>query len=359
MLAHDWLVGLRGGELVLDRLAQLFGPTTIHTLVSDGRPLTEAIDACRVAASPLQRLPGASGRLRRWYFPLMPWAVERLRVEPCDLVISTSSAVMKSIQPPPGARHLCYCHSPARYVWGQTDDYRGGSLGAVRAWGLRRMRRRFRAWDRRTAERVTRFVANSEHTAQRIASAYGREAAVVHPPVRTDLFTPDSGTPREDWLLVVSALEPYKRVDLAIEAARRGGWRLRIAGAGSQRSALDRVAPPGVELLGRVDDEALVGLYRRARALLYPQQEDFGITAIEAQATGCPVIALAAGGALDTVTEQTGVLFLEQTADAIVDAVRRLDRSAIDPAACRANAERFGEDVFDRRMMEEVGEMLT
>lgn len=358
-LAHDWLVGMRGGERVLDRLAQQFGPTTLYTLVDDRRPLSPAISACRTVTSPLQRLPGAAGRWRRRYLPLYAWAVGRLRVEPCDLLISTSSAVMKSIRPPAGTPHLCYCHSPARYLWEQTSDYGRGRGGIARRLGLGLVGGPFRRWDRRTASRVTRFLANSRHTAARIDRCYGRDADVVYPPVRTTYFTPDNSVPREDWLLVVAALEPYKRVELVIEAANRAGRSLRITGDGSQRRALADRAGPTVTLLGRVDDAHLRDLYRRARALVFPQVEDFGIVAVEAQATGCPVIAQARGGALETVTPRTGVLFEHATADGIVEAADRLDAEPPDPVACRANAERFAEAVFDDAIARHVESMLA
>ncbi len=357
-LAHDWLVGLRGGERVLDRLARLFGPTNLYTLVNDGRSLTEAISACRVVTSPLQRFPGAAARWRRYYLPLMPWAVGRLQVGPCDLLISTSSAVMKSIKPPPGTPHLCYCHSPARYIWGQTAAYAAGSGGRLRSLGLRAVRRPFQRWDRASSDRVTKFLANSIHTARRVSLCYGREADVVYPPVRTKWFTTDPSVAREDWLAVVAALEPYKRTELAIQAANRTGIKLKIAGHGSQFEALRGLAGPTVEMLGRVDDRTLRDVYRRARALVFCQAEDFGLTAVEAQASGCPVIAYAAGGALESVTPLTGVFFGEQTVEALIDAVAALDRMEIDPAACRRNAERFSEDNFDRAMIQKALSLL-
>ncbi len=341
---------------MLDRLAQLFGPTTLYTLVDDGRPLTDAIAACDVVTSPLQRLPGAAGRWRRYYLPLMPWAVGRLHVEPCEMLISTSSAVMKSITPPAGARHICYCHSPARYLWDLSDDYAHGAGGRVRTLGLRAMRQPFQRWDRRTADRVDVFVANSRFTAERIRRCYGRDSRVIHPPVRTDTFTPGDGGVRDNALLVVSALEPYKRVDLVIDAANRAKIPLTVAGDGSQRRALAERAGPTVTMLGRVSDDELIGLYRRARAMVFPQCEDFGITAVEAQACGCPVIAFGAGGAVETVTPSTGVLFDEQTVESLLSAIDAFDAAGIDPADCRANAERFSEAVFDQRMRAIVDE---
>lgn len=357
-LAHDWLVGMRGGEHVLDRLAQLFGPTELYTLVDDGRPMTDAIRACSVVTSSLQHLPGASGRFRRWYLPLMPWAVERLDVAPCDLLISTSSAVMKSIRAPRGTPHVCYCHSPARYFWEQTDEYASGAGGRVRSLGLRLMRRRFQRWDCATAKRVDRFIANSAHTAARIMRCYGRESHVVYPPVRTEFFTPDVRVQREDWLLVVSALEPYKKTELVIEAANRAGFSLKIAGSGSQVKRLAALAGPTVEMLGRVSDEALRELYRRAKALVFPQMEDFGIIAVEAQAAGCPVVAFAAGGALETVNDETGVFFREQSTSALIDAVEEARVKRFDAFKCRASAERFSEAAFDEAMLRHAHEAL-
>ncbi len=361
VLAHDWLVGLRGGERVLDRIARLVGPTDLYTMVDDGRPLTEAISACSPIVSPLQRLPGAAGRLRRHYLPLMPWAVGRLKVGPCDLVISTSSAFIKSIRPPAGAAHLCYCHSPARYIWEQTEDYAHGSGGRSRSLGLRLLGPSLRRWDRATAKRVTRFLANSAHTAARIRRCFDRDAEVVYPPVRTNFFTPEADPEhaRENWYLVVSALEPYKRTDLVIEAANRARLALKVVGGGSQHQTLESLAGPTVELLGRVDDEQLRALYRRARALIFPQAEDFGIVALEAQACGCPVIAYARGGALETVTEATGVFFERHAVDDLIDAIERLEPEHDRTAACRSQAERFSEEAFDRAMAAQISALLS
>ncbi len=364
VLAHDWLVGMRGGERVLERLAARFGPTDLMLLVDDGRPHAPAIDACPRHVSPLQRIPGGAGRLRRHLLPLMPWAVERLRPRPCRLLLSTSSAVMKSIRPPDGAVHVCYCHSPARYAWDQAADYAVGRGGLVRRAGLAVVGPRFRRWDRRTASRVHVLVANSRHTADRIRRCWGRDARVVAPPVRTDRFTPGSG-PRESWFLVVAALEPYKRTDLAIEAALRLGVPLRIVGDGSQREALAQRAREGrrrgatIDLLGRVDDDELQALYRTAAGLVFPQVEDFGIVPVEALACGCPVVAVGRGGALDTVDESVGTLAGEQTVDAIADGMRRLLERPPDPAACRARAERFSGPRFDAAMDAVVADALA
>lgn len=374
-LAHDWLCGFRGGEAVLDRIAQLIGhefpqssPPRLYVMTNDRRPMTPAIDALRTTSSFLSRIPGGDTRLRRWLLPLYSHAVDSLSArlaadharEPIDLLISTSSAAIKGLRPPPGVPHLCYCHSPARYIWSQSDQYAGGLRGV----GLRLARDRFRQWDRTTAAHVTQFVANSTHTAREIQRCFGREASVIHPPVRTDYFTPDPATPRDDFWLCVGALEPYKRVDLAIAAAQLAGRRLIVVGSGSHQRALRTLAPRSAEFRGRISDDQLRDLYRRASVLLFPQVEDFGIVAVEAQACGLPVIAAAAGGALDSVIhEKTGELVRDPSPGNLAAAASRVGEQVLsDPRdleeRCRGNAERFGASVFDDRMRKMIVSLL-
>ncbi len=363
-LVHDWLCGFRGGEQVLERIARLVldghQPAGLFTMFDDGRPLARAIDEVRarvgVTTTGLNRLPD---RARRWLLPLYPRAVgelsravarEHLR-RPIDLVISTSSAAVKGLAPPKGVPHLCCCFAPARYLWSRREDYSGG----LRGLGLRLVGARLRVWDRRTAANVTAFIGISEHVRAEIRRCYGRDSALVHPPVRTEFYTPDPSVRRLDFWLVVSALEPYKRVDLAIEAANRARRRLVIAGAGSQAARLARLAGPTVSFAGRVSDEELRRLYRSASVFLYPQVEDFGITSVEAQSCGLPVVALRAGGALDTVVDgRTGAFFDRQTPEALAEAAQRVPRGLSAGRACRENAERFGEASFDRAMLREI-----
>lgn len=364
-LAHDWLVGLRGGELVLDRIARAvrehFDPAGLWTMFDDGRPLTPAIDGLGKHVSGLNRFPAGA---RRWLLAQYPSAVRGLSRDlarahaerPIDLVVSTSSAAIKGLEPPPGVAHLCYCHAPARYLWGQRREYARGSV--LRRAGLAAFGPSLRAWDVRTAAHVTRFLANSTHTAGEIRRVYGCDADVVHPPVRAGYFTPDPNVEREDFWVVAGALEPYKRADLAIEAAIRADRRLVVVGDGSQATRLRQLAhgAHNIEFLGRVPDEDLRDLYRRARCLIHPQVEDFGIIAVEAQACGCPVVALRAGGALDTVREGvTGVFFDDPTPDAVV---RAADACPADATACRAHAETFAEDRFDSRILDVIAQTM-
>jgi len=367
-LAHDWLAGLRGGEHVLDAIAVALTRagaevSTLLVMFDDGRPLTPAIDAIPRIVSPIGRLGGLSIRARRHMLPLYPWAVGRLsrslhalhERRPVDLVVSTSSAAIKGLDAPAGVPHLCYVHSPPRYLWSQGEAYGRSSL--LTRLGLAATGPWLRRWDASSALRPSRLLANSAHTSALIRTAWRRDSQVLHPPVRTDLFGEAPTVARDGSWLVVCALEPYKRVDLAIEASRLAGTRLVIVGDGSLAASLRRAAPANVEFRGRVDDATLRGLYAKSSALIHPQIEDFGIVAVEAQAAGLPVVAMAAGGALETVIEGvTGAFFREQDPRAIVEAAGRVPRHA-DPA-CRELAGRFSTARFMSSFMAVVADML-
>ncbi len=368
-LVHDWLCGYRGGEAVLERLARLVldhaVPAGLWVMLDDRRPVAPAIDALPRHTSILQDIPFASGPLRRHLLPLYPRAIsdisdqlERVhRAAPIDLVISTSSAAAKGVRPPAGVPHLCYCHTPPRYLWSQPEQY--ARAGFTTRLGLRLCGPVLRRWDSATAVHVTRFLANSHHTAREISRRYNRDSRVLFPPVRTDYFTPDPAAFREDFWLLAGALEPYKRTDLGIDAALLAGRPVVIAGTGTQLAHLRaRYRNLPVRFLGRVPDDGLRDLYRRAALLVFPQVEDFGIVAVEAQACGLPVLARGAGGALDTVIEgQTGALFDFPTPHAMVDATARLPDSAA--LLCRHNSLRFSEDRFDREILDEIRGLVS
>ncbi len=403
-LVHDWLNGMRGGEKVLEALCEIFPQATIFTLFLERDRLSPALAARHIVESPLARLPGAR-RCYRHLLPLMPWAVERLATHPFDLVISTSHCVAKSINPPPRGLHICYCFTPMRYMWDLFDDYfppapladifapeSGWRQWAqvFRAWATRKaagaLRPRLQRWDRATAARADCFVAISKHIASKIQRFYGRSAQVLYPPADTDFFTPPEnpdamrhrrGRPAregnngeeahngddnggDDFDLVVSALVPYKRVGHAIAAAIAAGRRLVIIGEGPERRRLEAMAGPGIEFWGRVDAETLRSAYRRARVLLYPQEEDFGISAVEAQACGCPVVALGRGGALETVRDgETGILYSEPTPEALARALEDFNPAQFDPAACRRQAELFDRPRFLREMRQCIESALA
>lgn len=362
-LVHDWLTGMRGGEKLLERVARRWPEAPIHTLVWKRGAVSAAIESHPIRTSFLQRLPDAERRYR-WYLPLFPAAIESLDLSGYDVVVSTSHAVAKSARTRPGALHLSYVMTPMRYVWELESQYfpPGRFPWPLSAY-VRGTCARLRRWDAATAARPTRVIAISRTIADRIRRHWNREASVIYPPVELAGLTPAAG-PR-DYYLLAGAFAPYKRADLAIEACRRAGRRLVISGSGQDEARLRRIAGPDVEFRGWVSDAGLVELYRGARALLFPGEEDFGIVPVEAMACGCPVIAYGRGGALETVGAGTdagalaavaaggvarapgGVLFGEQSAAGLLAAIERLERERFEPEALHAAARPFDAARFD------------
>ena len=376
-LVHDWLTGMRGGERVLEALLDLFPRAEIFTLIHRPETVSSQIEARTIHTSFVDDLPFAHGPYR-YLLPLFPWAVESFDLEGFDLVISSSHCVAKGARPPSGVPHLCYCHTPMRYVWDQYQAYFGpgrasvpvrAAIAALAPW--------LRRWDLASAGRVDRFVANSACVGDRIRRHYGRTSVVVYPPVDLQRFT--SAPVREDFYLVLGALVPYKRVDRAVEACNRLSRPLVVAGVGSERSRLAKVAGPGISFLGSVTDAEVVDLLSRCRAFLLPGEEDFGITAVEAQAAGAPVIAYGKGGALETVIgvehngeapcrsgedathdalQPTGVFFHEPSPEGLMAAIERFESQDFSVEALRASAARFGSERFKREMTSQVHELL-
>jgi len=367
VLAHDWLTGMRGGERVLAELCRLFPDAPLYTLLREPGAVSELIEARRIVCSPLQRLPPALRRRYRWLLPLMPAAVEALRLPPCDLVLSTSHCAIKAVRPPAGARHLSYVFTPMRYVWDQSEAYFGQSRAGR---GVRALAGAgaplLRAWDARTASRVDRFVAISRTVQDRIARAYGREAGLVYPPVELDRFRPSPSPGPAGYYLMVTAFAPYKRVDVALEAFGRLGRPLKVVGGGQQAERLRPLFGGPVEWLGPRADAEVAELYAGCRAFVMPGEEDFGITPLEAQASGRPVIALGKGGVLETVLPlggaeaPTGVLY-DGEVDGLMEAVRRFEsaEAAFRPEVCRRQAERFAPERFRREILAEVQGLLA
>jgi len=361
-LVHDWLITWRGGEKVLAAMARRFPDATIYTLFHDAAAMPPELSSHRVVASFLDRLPGARQR-HRFMLPMMPAAIRSLEVEPVDLVISSSHCVAKSIRVPAGAKHLSYVHAPLRYMWDRFDDYFGPERASpmVRAAAVA-LRPSLQAWDVLTAAGVDRFVANSRHVAAQIAERYHRHASVLPPAVELERFTAGSleGTGQGGYFLLLGALAPYKRVDLAIEAFRQLGAPLWLAGSGQAQDRVLRDVPPNVRVLGQVSDAELPKMYRNSRALIFPGLEDFGLTPLEMMATGRPVIAFRGGGALETVTPATGVFFDAQTAPSLIEAVTRFDEweRGFSPAAARTQALRFNERVFLEGLEHEIRELM-
>jgi glycosyltransferase involved in cell wall biosynthesis len=353
-LLHDYLVqGVRGAERVLAALHELYPDAPVYTLLYDEEPMRPLCAGWEVRPSFLQRLPGAR-RLYRRLLPLMPRATESLPLAEYDLLLSTSSAWVKSVRFRPDAVHVCYCHSPARFLWFWSDEYLrtmpGGRLARALARG---MLGRLRRWDRATCDRPTQYLANSRLCQGRIREYYGRDSALIYPPVDTDRFLPQDRD--GDYFLTVSALNPYKRVDLAVAACTRLNLPLVVVGEGPERARLQALAGPSVRLLGRCEEDQVRELVVGCRAFLMPQEEDFGIAAVEAQSAGRPVIAYAAGGALETILpDETGLFFPAQTPDSLLDALQRFGRTQFDKGRIRQNALRFSKQRFQQEYQAEV-----
>jgi glycosyltransferase involved in cell wall biosynthesis len=369
-LVHDWLTAMRGGEKCLEVLCRRFPGARLFTLVHARGATSPAIERMRITTSFLQRLPGAV-RHYRYLLPLMPTAVGRLAIPAdVDLVVSLSHAVAKGVRPPPGVPHVCYCFTPMRYAWHRRGDYfvRSGRFPQTTVAAVRdRLLDWVRDWDRATADRVTHFVAISRTVARRIEECYNRPSRIIYPPVDTGFYTPSETPPTgEPFYVCVSALVPYKRIDLAIEACNRLRRRLVVIGDGPERRRLQRLAGPTVRLAGWVSNEAVRDQLRRARALLFPANEDFGIVPLEAHACGTPVVAFGQGGATETVLQAgvagrgTGLLFDQQTPESLAEAVERLEAHPewFDPQLARRQAERFGLVRFERELLGYLDEVF-
>jgi len=364
-IVHDWLTGMRGGEKCLERACRLFPEAQIFTLLHRPQSTSPVIERMPITTSFLARLPGAL-RYYRYLLPLMPRAVESLRLPTnVDAVLSFSHAVAKSVRVPQGIPHLCYCFTPMRYAWHMRAEYFQPPLAVpasrvvpraistVRDYVLDRLQR----WDAETSDRVDQFIAVSREVQARIQAAYDRHANVIYPPVDVEYFTP-TDLPREDYYLCVSALVPYKRLDMAIAACRQLGRRLVIVGDGPDRRRLLGMAGGEVSLVGWQSRGVLRDHYRRCRGLLFPGHEDFGIVPVEAQACGAPVIALGRGGTLESIREPidsspgSGRFFSETTTDSLVEAILAFEQSSHSfcPQIARENAERFDAGRFDREL---------
>jgi len=345
-LVHDWLTGMRGGEKVLESICRLFPDAPLYTLVHDRQSVSRLIEGRPIHTSVIQQLPQAVRRYRE-YLPLFPMAIEQFDFDDVDLIVSTSHCAAKSVVKTGRAVHLCYCHSPMRYAWDQFDAYFGPErLGKWPSAVARHVMAWLARWDRDTAHRVDMYLANSHYVAGRIARYYNRQATVLHPPVDTDFFTPNGVAPAPDFL-VVSALVPYKRLDIAIDAANRAGAPLVVVGSGPDEARLRARAGATVTFVGTLEGEALRDRYRRARAVLLPGEEDFGIVPVEAMACGRPVIALGTGGATETVVPGVTGQLVEPGVDAFAAALRGFDDTAFDPVAIRKHAEGFATARFE------------
>ncbi|MDI6869833.1 MAG: glycosyltransferase family 4 protein [Bacillota bacterium] len=358
-IVHDWLANMGGAERVVWALHELYPEAPVFTLVHNPARLPEKFRELDVRTSFLQKIPGAKSKYQ-WLLPLMPVAIEQFDLAGYDVVISSSHACAKGVITRPEALHICYCHTPMRYAWEFYHQYleqeQVGRLGRAL---IAPVMTNLRLWDYASAQRVDHFVANSRAVAARIRKHYRREATVIHPPVDTAQF---ACGPREDFFLVVSRLVGYKRIDLAVEAFRQLDLPLVIIGEGSQSGTLKKSAGPNITFLGRQPDEVVRDYFSRCRAFIFPGEEDFGLTPVEAQAAGRPVIAYGRGGVLDTVLPgETGILFSEQTPESLAAAVREFLQveSRFSPERIRNHAEAFDRSAFKEKMAVLVNRLYT
>jgi glycosyltransferase involved in cell wall biosynthesis len=352
-LAHDYLLVMRGAERTFAAMTALYPSAPIFTLLYDEQGTGGRFQGRSITTSSLQRLGVGQSGFRR-LLPLYPIAARRMHVPDCDVLLSSSSAFAHGIPAPAGAIHLCYCHAPFRYAWYEQERALSETPRILR--GLMRLQlRRMRKWDLAASGDVDLYLANSELTRERIRLFYGRDAPIVHPPVETHRFSVrESG----EHLLVVSELVRHKRVHVALEAAKRTGTPIKIVGSGPEHEALHR-AYPDAEFLGRASDAQIAELFGTARAVIMPAREEFGITAVEAQAAGRPVIAAAEGGALETVLDsETGILATLDDPESFAQAIRDLDSFGFRSERAVANAERFSVEAFQRRIAAQVDEAL-
>jgi len=352
-LIHYWLVGMRGGERVLERIARLYPDADIFTHVVDPRAISPELAAREIKTSFIAKLPRAT-RMYQSYLPLMPMALEQLDLRGYDLVISSESGPAKGVIAPPDALHVCYCHSPMRYLWDHYHPYRE-SAGKLSRTMMPVLCHYLRNWDATSSRRVDSFMANSRFIQHRIKRAWGAESDVVHPPVPVDLYhRAQEVTPRYLW---VGQLIPYKRPDLAVDAFTRLGLPLLVVGDGDLAPDLRKRAGPNIEFVTKLPFDELRRCYAESRALVFTAEEDFGIVPVEANAAGRPVIAYGRGGVLDSIVkERTGLFFREQSVEALIDAIERFEAwlPQFDPAEAMDNVRRFAPEQFDQGFLAAV-----
>jgi glycosyltransferase involved in cell wall biosynthesis len=361
-LVHDWLTGMRGGEKCLEAFCELFPQADLYTLIYLPQRVSPAIRSLKVHPSWLNRLPKVQDYYR-YCLPLFPTAIERFDLENYDLVLSSSHCVAKGAFPH-RSLHISYIHAPMRYVWDMYHAYFGPDSAWLARAGMFFWRRYLQAWDRRSSERVDFFLANSRNVADKIKALYGREATVIHPPVDFERFY--VAREQSPYYLLVSALVPYKRIDLAVAAFNGLKLPLKIVGDGPLRKKLETMAGPKIEFLGWIDHGALPSLYASCQAVIFPGEEDFGIVPVEAQASGRPVIAYGRGGVLDSViplspaddaaappAKPTGIFFPELSAESLMEAVRFFQKTKhmFDPTSIRKQASRFSRDRFKAQIL--------
>ena len=370
---------MRGGEKCLEIICQLYPTADLFTLLHIPGKVSSIIESHRIHTSFIQKLPFSKSKYR-YYLPLMPFAIEKFDLKEYDLILSSSHCVAKSVKLRAKSLHICYCHTPMRYIWDQFDQYFGAGksswiteklMNFIRPW--------LQDWDVKTSHRVNNFIANSRHVQKRIKKYYGKDATVIYPPVDTELFTPATTENKGDYFLTLSAFAPYKRLDLAVAAFNQLGIPFFVIGEGQDEKRLKEMAKPNIHFEGWLDISQIRSHFNRCRAFVFCGEEDFGITPLEAQAMGKPVIAFGRGGALETVIpdnrswkpetgipqastyQPTGVFFYEQTPEALINAIKHFEsiEPQFDSVAIRNHAQKFDSSVYTKRMKNFIQGKIT
>lgn len=357
-LVHDYLTNEGGAEKVLEVLQSTFPNSPIYTLIYDQKKFGKFFNAQKIRTSFIQYLPFAKRSLA-WYLPLMPAATESYDLSEFDVVISSSSAFAKGVITKPGTTHFCYCHTPTRYLWSETHNYlKNLKINFLIKKILPISLSKLRQWDRLAADRVDYFIANSKEVQKRIKKYYGRDSVVIYPPVETNKFSISHKI--ENYFLTGGRLVPYKRFDLTVETFNRLGIKLKIFGDGPNFNELRKKARPNIEFLGHINDKQKIELLKNCLAFIHPQVEDFGITAVEAMASGRPVIAYNAGGALETVIDgQTGKFFNEQSWEALADVIIRFKPENFNPQFIKQHAANFDTKIFKQKILNYIKEKIS
>ena len=354
-IIHYWLHSMRGGERVVEALCELFPEADIYTHIVDRSKLSESINRHKINTTFISKLPFARSQYQK-YLPFMPRALEELDLTQYDLVISSESGPAKGVITRPDSLHVCYCHSPMRYIWDLYPHYLG-SAGFLARQAFPGIAHRLRTWDVTSAARVDQFIANSNFVKQRINKFYRRDSAVIHPPVSVSSFAEARTAGAGEYYLAAGELVGYKRFDLVVDAFSKLGLPLKIIGDGEQSNALRKRAGETIEFLGRVDFAELKRRFGECKALIFPGEEDFGIVPVEVMAPGRPVVAVGRGGALDTIIDgETGILFQEQSVDALIAAIQRFEASSFDPDHIQRHAQHFSKEIFKQRFLDLLGE---
>lgn len=364
-VVHDWLTGMRGGEKVLSAILELYPQSDLYTLLHNPGSVSELIEKRTIFTSFIDRLPAKTTRYRS-YLPLFPTAIELFNFKEYELIISTSHCVAKGLRTPPNALHVSYIHSPMRYVWDMYEDYfSSDKLGFFSRKLIPLFANYLRIWDVTSSNRVDSFIANSGHVAKRIKKYYNRDAEIIHPPVDTDIFNLSKTTC--DYFLVISALVPYKRIDLAVEAFNNTNLKLKIIGEGPELKTLQKMAGANIQFLNWLPHDQLLEYYANCKALIFPGEEDFGIVPVEAQSCGKPVIAFARGGALETVKgysdemtdNSTGIFFDYQTAESLQGAITKYENVSWNAEGIHKHAQKFSKANFKKKFEKFIDEQIS